>query len=114
LTLWGLQEFLDLFAGALLFSGIVAAEVFCMTRSKFVLGSILCVTSFAGGALIAQGARNPNLRAAQDLINQAIDRISAAQKANEFDMGGHAAHAKDLLLQAKREIKLAAEAADHR
>jgi len=32
--------------------------------------------------------------------------------ANEFDMGGHAARAKDLLDQAYREIKLAAEAAN--
>ena len=68
-----------------------------MTRSKFVLGSILCVTSFAGGMLVAQGGRHPNLRAAQDLINQAYDRITAAQGANEWDMGGHAARAKELL-----------------
>jgi len=84
-----------------------------MTRSKFVLGSVLCLTSFAGGVLIAQGPRHPNLRAAQDLINQAYDRITAAQQANEWDMDGHAAKAKDHLEQAKREIRLAAEAANH-
>jgi hypothetical protein len=83
-----------------------------MTRSKFVLGSILCVTSFAGGMLVAQGGRHPNLRAAQDLINQAYERVTAAQAANEWDMGGHAAKAKDLLLDAKREIRLAAEDAN--
>jgi hypothetical protein len=48
------------------------------------------------------------------LINQAYDRITAAQQANEWDMGGHAAKAKDLLEQAKREIRLAAEAANRR
>lgn len=85
-----------------------------MTRSKFVLGSVLCLASFAGGVLVAQGPRHPNLRAAQDLINQAFDRITAAQQANEWDMGGHAARAKDLLIQAKQEIRLAAEAANHR
>ncbi|MGB8030881.1 MAG: hypothetical protein WCF30_14615 [Terracidiphilus sp.] len=83
-----------------------------MTKSKIVLGSILCLASFTGGVLVAQGGRHPNLRAAQDLINQAYDRITAAQQANEWDMGGHAARAKDLLDQAKREIRLAAEAAN--
>src|SRR3984885_1346711 len=80
-----------------------------MTRSKFLKGTVLSLACFAGGMLVAQGGRHPNLRAAQDLINQAYDRITAAQGANEFDMGGHAAKAKDLLLDAKREIRLAAE-----
>lgn len=57
-------------------------------------------------------ALHPNLAAAQDFIQRAITRITAAQKANEFDMGGHAAKAKDLLDQAYGEIKLAAESAN--
>ncbi|MGD1106538.1 MAG: hypothetical protein ABR865_05795 [Terracidiphilus sp.] len=84
-----------------------------MTRSKFLLGPVLSLACFASGVLVAQGPRHPNLRAAQDLINQAYDRITAAQQANEWDMGGHAARAKDLLDQAKREIRLATEAANH-
>ncbi len=84
-----------------------------MTRGKFVLGSVLCVASFASGVLVAQGPRHPNLRAAQDLINQAWDRITAAQQANEWDMGGHAARAKELLGQAREQIRLATEAANH-
>ena len=83
-----------------------------MTRSKLVLSSVLGLATLAGGVLIAQGPRHPNLRAAQDLINQAYDRITAAQQANEWDMGGHAAKAKALLEDAKREIRLAAEAAN--
>jgi hypothetical protein len=83
-----------------------------MTPSKFLLGSILGLACFASGVLVAQGPRHPNLRAAQDLINQAYDRITAAQQANEWDMGGHAARAKDLLDNAKREIRLATEAAN--
>lgn len=85
-----------------------------MKRSKFVLGSVLCVASFAGGVLVAQGPRHPNLLAAQRLINQAFDRITDAQQANEWDMEGHAARAKDLLGQAKEQIRLAAEAANRR
>jgi hypothetical protein len=83
-----------------------------MTRKGFVLGSVLCMASFAGGVLIAQGPRHPNLEAAQRLVDQAYQRISAAQQANEWDMHGHAAKAKDLLDQASREIKLAAQAAN--
>ena len=42
-----------------------------------------------------------------------IFTLSDAQRANEWDMGGHAARAKDLLSQASREIKLAADAGNH-
>ena len=58
------------------------------------------------------GKKHPNLEAAQKLCLQAWDKIVAAQKANEFDMGGHAQKAKDLLDQVNKEIKLAAEAAN--
>jgi hypothetical protein len=88
-------------------------EVFPMTRSKFLLSSVLGLVCFASGVLVAQGERHPNLMAAQDLINRAYDRITAAQQANEWDMGGHAARAKDLLDQAKHEIREATEAANH-
>jgi hypothetical protein len=83
-----------------------------MTRRNIVFSSILCLASFAGGMLIAQGPRHPNLEAAQRLIDQAYQRISAAQQANEWDMHGHAAKAKDLLDQASREVKMAAAAAN--
>jgi hypothetical protein len=84
-----------------------------MTRSKFLSGSVLCLVCFASGVLVAQGGRHPNLRAAQQLVDQAFQRISDAQRANEWDMGGHAARAKDLLEQASREIKLATVASNH-
>jgi hypothetical protein len=57
-------------------------------------------------------AKHPNLAAAQRLAAQAFDKLEAAQKANEYDMDGHAQKAKDLLKQANDEIKLAAEAAN--
>lgn len=56
--------------------------------------------------------RHPNLAASQKLIGQAFDKLEAAQKANEYDLDGHAQKAKDLLKQAADEIKLAAEAAN--
>lgn len=58
------------------------------------------------------GARHPNLAAAQRLVAQAFQKVSAAQQANEFDMDGHAKKAKELLDQANNELKAAALAAN--
>jgi hypothetical protein len=55
---------------------------------------------------------HPNLAAAQHLSTQAFEKIVAAQKANEFDLGGHAQKAKDLLDEVNRELKAAAETAN--
>lgn len=52
--------------------------------------------------------KHPNLAAAQKLVDQAFEKIIAAQKANEYDMEGHAQKAKDLLEQANAELKKAA------
>ncbi|MGB8323596.1 MAG: hypothetical protein WCE52_11625 [Candidatus Acidiferrum sp.] len=90
-----------------------------MTKGKFVLGSVLGVALLCGGVAIAQkperdisAQKHPNLAAAQRLTDQAFNKISAAQEANEFDMNGHAAKAKELLDQANHELKIAAEAAN--
>jgi hypothetical protein len=89
-----------------------------MKSRKFVFGSLLSAGLIAGGLLIAQGPqenvghRHPNLMAAQHLTEQAYNKITAAQQANEWDMDGHAARAKDLLDQANRELKAAAQAAN--
>ncbi len=53
--------------------------------------------------------RHPNLAAAQRLTTQAFEKVVAAQRANEFDLAGHAQKAKDLLDQANRELKEAAQ-----
>ena len=74
-----------------------------------VLGLVAC------GVTVAQNVnpnRHPNLAAAQAFIDQAYAKVTAAQVANQFDMGGHAAKAKELLMQAREEIQLAARAAD--
>jgi len=57
-------------------------------------------------------AKHPNLAAAQRLSLQAYEKISAAQQANEFDMEGHAAKAKDLLDQVNNQLRQAATAAN--
>jgi F0F1-type ATP synthase membrane subunit b/b' len=58
------------------------------------------------------GKRHPNLAAAQRLSTRAYEKVVAAQQANEWDMAGHAQKAKDLLDQANRELKEAAETAN--
>jgi hypothetical protein len=86
-----------------------------MKKALIVLVSVLML---AGVALAQRPARNvspnrhPNLAAAQRLSRQAFDKIIAAQRANEWDMNGHAQKAKDLLDQVNNELKLAAEAAN--
>jgi hypothetical protein len=54
---------------------------------------------------------HPNLMAADKLCAQAFAKLEAAQVANEYDLGGHAKKAKDLIKQAQDEIKLATVAA---
>ena len=74
-----------------------------------------------GGLALAQrpkdnvsARRHPNIASAQRLVTQAWEKVVAAQRANEFDMQGHAQKAKDLLDQANNELKLAAGAANRK
>lgn len=87
---------------------------------NWILGSLLGLSLATAGITIAQGppernvspGRHPNIAAAQRLCDQAFNKIVAAQQANEWDMDGHAQKAKELLDQANRELKAAAEAAN--
>lgn len=86
-----------------------------MITRKLALGTVLGLGLFASGVIVGQNVnphRHPNLAAAQRFMEQAVGKLDAAQQANEFDMGGHAAKAKDLLGRAFEEVKLAAEAAN--
>jgi len=84
-----------------------------------VLAALAGLLLLAGGVAVAQrpqrnvsGARHPNIAAAQRLSQQAWQEVLDAQKANEWDMDGHAQKAKNLLDELNRELKLAAEAAN--
>jgi hypothetical protein len=90
-----------------------------MKISKSLAGPVVALALISGGVALAQkpvnnvsGRRHPNLAAAQRLSQQAFEKITAAQQANEWDMEGHAAKAKDLLDQANQQLKQAAEAAN--
>jgi hypothetical protein len=80
-----------------------------------ILGSMLVIAGIA----IAQkpkdnvsAAKHPNLAAAQQLSQQAYEKIIAAQQANEWDMQGHAQQAKNLLEKVNNQLKMAAQAAN--
>ena len=80
-----------------------------------LLGALLALGAVAlaqGPARNVSGERHPNLAAAQELSRQAYEKISAAQQANEFDMQGHAAKAKQLLEQVNNQLRMAATAAN--
>jgi hypothetical protein len=87
-----------------------------MKKALVVSASLL----LAGGMILAAKPvenvnphKHPNLASAQELVRQAYQKVGAAQKANEWDMDGHAAKAKELLDQVNVELKQAAEAANH-
>ena len=57
--------------------------------------------------------KHPNLAEAQHHILQAFEKIDEAQRANKDQLGSHAEKAKQLLDQASRELKEAAEFGNH-
>jgi hypothetical protein len=66
-----------------------------MKSSSFV--TLLICFALVGFLLsCASVPGHPNLAAAQQFVEQAIDKVTAAQNANNFDMKGHAARANSL------------------
>ena len=84
--------------------------------AKLMLSSaallLVATAAFAAPPVEDIGKRHPNLAAAQRLSRAAWEKITAAQKANEWDMDGHAAKAKELLDKVNEELKMAAESAN--
>lgn len=91
-------------------------KVNCLVSSLF----LACVTIASSVAYAApppaqniNPGHHPNLAAAQASIRQAFDQISAAQAANEWQLGGHAESAKRLLDGASAELRAAATVANN-
>jgi hypothetical protein len=84
-------------------SVILAAAVGAVTSASYAEPPVQDISSW----------RHGNLAAAQSLVAQAFDRLTAAQEANEFRLGGHAGRAKELLREANEQMKLAAIEANH-
>lgn len=87
-----------------------------MTSKKNLLSIVaLCGALASAGCAVAQtpgvdiGRRHGNLRDAQETIAQAVRLIERAQHDNQDQLGGHAQKARDLLMQADVELRLAAD-----
>lgn len=82
---------------------------FKKTMTLVALGASLLA---AGAAFAGPEAGHPNIIAAREHAQAAIEKLKAAQVANEYDLGGHAAKAEKLLREAEEQMRLAAEAAN--
>lgn len=88
-----------------------------MKKLTLITAAVLGLTTTAASAQPVQNvsaARHGNIAAAQRYTKLAYDAMTAAQSANEYDLGGHATHAKQLLTQAADEMKQAARSANRR
>lgn len=88
-----------------------------MSKTKTILfATLIAALAFTGGVLTAGPLRgHPNLEHARDHLNAAWEDISAAEHANEFDLGHHAEKAKQLIGDAKEQVRMAAEVSnEHR
>jgi hypothetical protein len=93
-----------------------------IVMKTLLAGALALTTVVAATASLAQDRpvqnispyRHGNLAAAQSLTSQAFDRLTEAQIDNNYDLGGHVGHAKELLREANQEIKMAAVYANHR
>jgi hypothetical protein len=92
-----------------------------VVRASSSLRILVVLGLVFGGVLYAQEKRplrhvnprvNPNIAAAQTHISRAWDYVGVAQGENNFDMNNHAANANTLLVQASKELSLAARVAD--
>ena len=89
-----------------------------MIKKDMLIGTALGLILGCSGAVFAQapavdiGNRHGNLRAAQQYISSAWQKINQAQQANDDQLGGHAQRAKDYLTQANEELRFAANVAN--
>jgi hypothetical protein len=85
-----------------------------MKASGAILSALLfcCVTLAQEPVMDIDSKIHPNLAEAQHHVVEANRAIATAQKDNKGDMQGHAEKARQLLVEANRELKAAAEAAN--
>ena len=92
-----------------------------MKTKNIVLGSGLAAVLVCAGIAVAQAPsenidphRYANLAEAQHHIVQAYQKIEEAQRVNKDELGGRAEKAEQLLSDADRELRAAADYANHR
>src|SRR2546428_11630315 len=87
-------------------------------RMKKIVIAAVTGLALTGGFVVAgkpvrnvSPGRQPNLAAAQRLAREAVEKIAAAQGANEWDMNGDGQKAQELVDQVKVGLKEGAKAA---
>ncbi|MFZ0885636.1 MAG: hypothetical protein WAN14_19700 [Candidatus Acidiferrales bacterium] len=92
-----------------------------MKTKNIMLSGALAAALVCAGIAVAQAPsenidphRYGNLADAQHHIVQAYQKIEEAERENKDQLGGHAQKAQELLSEADRELKAAAEFANHR
>jgi hypothetical protein len=89
-----------------------------MSKSRIALGVVLCAALIGGAASGAKAGRKCQRQEASEPGSRTTTAAAGVredlggQRANKWDMDGHAAKAKELLEQVNRELKEAAEAAN--
>src|SRR6202142_432938 len=108
--------YLAVLAGIRIF--LLNLEKKSLLKRMLMVGVALCPAFVFGAIAFAQeprvtvGEKHGNMRAAQQLIQQAWQKVNEAQQDNNYNLGGHAGRAKELLAQASEEIRLSADAAN--
>lgn len=92
-----------------------------MKAKNIALSGALAAALVCAGIAVAQAPsenidphRYGNLAAAQHHIVEAYQSVAEAERENKDQLGGHAEKAQQLLSDADRELKAAAEFASHR
>ncbi|QOY85857.1 hypothetical protein [Paludibaculum fermentans] len=79
-----------------------------------VVAVVGCLQAMMSDPVVNIGKRHGELRAAQEAIVSSFAHISTAQANNSDELGGHAAKAKEYLIKADAELRLAADVANRR
>jgi len=80
---------------------------------KVLLLAFLTFAVSAPAAFAEEVRDRQDLRKAHEKIQEALKELEHAQKANHYDMGGHAAKAEEELRHAEREMAEAVESVKH-
>jgi hypothetical protein len=88
-------------------------------KKNLLSGLVVCAMLAPGAALLGQQPtqnispqKHASLAGAQASIVHAYQKLDTAQRYHHRHLGGHVQKAKDLLVEASQELKLAADYAD--
>ena len=98
------------FCASTIFTGVAFAQAptVIYEQAPPVVYTQPTTVAYLQAPVVNIGNRHGNLRSAQSYIVQSYQKIEQAQHDNDGQLGGHAQRAKELLIQADEELRLAA------